>query len=86
MYNNGGSMEETNGAADDKACLYLLKNSWFCCQQMKLVLVFFSPSVMLSPVNVARPYLNAGIVTALAKGCAIRVAHVLKLSSAGLLT
>lgn len=85
MYNNGGSMEETNGAADDTACLCLLKNSWFCCQQMKLVLFFF-PSVMLSPVNVARPYLNAGIVTALAKGCAIRVAHVLKLSSGGLLT
>lgn len=51
----------------------------------KTCVVFFS-SVMLSPVNVARPYLNAGIVTTLAKGCAIPVAHVLKLSSGGLLT
>lgn len=41
MYNNGGSMEETNGAADDKACLCLLKNSWFCCQQIKRVVFFF---------------------------------------------
>lgn len=47
---------------------------------------FFFPSPMLSPLNVAQPYLNAGIVTVLAKGCGIHVAHVLKMSLGGLLT
>lgn len=48
--------------------------------------IFFFSTPMLSPLNVAQPYLNAGIVNVLAKDCGIRVAHILKLASGGLLT